>query len=120
LADFNGRATWTTNLLAAGGIAAIAEDGFTTAEQTGPAFSSSGAEVACICSSDQVYAQLGADAARSLKTAGAKRVYLAGLPGEREAELRAAGVDEFLFDGMDVLDALERLHLDLGLGRSGA
>jgi len=37
-----------------------------------------------------------------------RRLYLAGRPGELEAELRRAGVDEFVFAGADVLDILAR------------
>jgi methylmalonyl-CoA mutase len=75
----------------------------------------SGARVACLCSSDRLYGEIGAAAAEALSAAGAARIYLAGRPGDREAELKSAGVDEFLFDGIDVVDALQRLHEVLGV-----
>jgi methylmalonyl-CoA mutase len=42
-------------------------------------------------------------------------VALAGNPGEREAPLRAAGVDQFVYSGQDALAELETLHIALGL-----
>ena len=46
--------------------------------------------------------------AHALKLAGAKHIFLAGRPGELEAALRQAGVDEFIFAGMDVLAILTK------------
>jgi methylmalonyl-CoA mutase len=43
-------------------------------------------------------------------------VLYAGRPGEREAALREAGVEQFVFAGMDAVEALERLHASLGVG----
>ncbi len=42
-----------------------------------------------------------------LKAAGATHVYLAGRPGDREAALRAAGVQSFVYDGCDALATLK-------------
>jgi methylmalonyl-CoA mutase len=67
------------------------------------------ADVTCICGSDERYATEAATTARALKTAGVKRVVLAGRPAEREAELRAAGVDAFIYVGCDVLATLEEV-----------
>ncbi len=115
LADHGGRATWTGNLLAAGGIAAIGNDGFTNSADVGDAFSESGATVACICGTDETYGELAEAVASLLKTAGAKSVLLAGKPGNAEAELRAAGVDMFLHVGVDVVAALNELHKTLDI-----
>jgi methylmalonyl-CoA mutase len=71
------------------------------------AFKASGAALACLCSSDKVYAAQATDAARALQAAGAKHIYLAGRPGEQEAALRAAGVDDFIFAGGDALAMLQ-------------
>ncbi|MEZ5166794.1 MAG: hypothetical protein R2695_09990 [Acidimicrobiales bacterium] len=40
---------------------------------------------------------------------------LAGSPGDLGDDLTAAGVDEYWHVGIDVLDALRRLHVDLGI-----
>jgi methylmalonyl-CoA mutase len=71
------------------------------------AFKTSGAALACLCSSDKVYAGLAADAAKALQAAGAKHIYLAGRPGELEAPLRTAGVSHFIFAGGDALAMLQ-------------
>jgi methylmalonyl-CoA mutase len=71
------------------------------------AFKTSGAELACLCSSDKVYARQAVAAAKALQAAGAKHIYLAGRPGEQEATLRRAGVADFIFAGGDALAMLE-------------
>ncbi len=65
--------------------------------------------VACICGSDERYAAEGAERAQTLKAAGCRRVLVAGRPGANEAALRAAGVDDFLFVGCDVVAVLTAL-----------
>jgi methylmalonyl-CoA mutase len=103
------RLTWTKNFLATGGIKAIIGEGFTNSDDVGKAFAQSHTKVACICSSDRVYAKLAQDTARILKDAGAQTVLLAGQPGTMEATLIAAGVDTFIFAGCDVVETLSRL-----------
>ncbi|WP_460449400.1 methylmalonyl-CoA mutase family protein [Alsobacter sp. SYSU BS001988] len=108
---FTARAQFAKNLFEAGGVVALGNDGFAAAGATdigalAAAFRASGAPLACICSSDEVYAREAADAARALAGAGARRVYLAGRPGELEAALTDAGVGGYVFAGMDVLKAL--------------
>ena len=71
--------------------------------------------IACICSSDQVYAELAEATAGALKAAGASKVLLAGRPKEQEAALKAAGVDAFIFAGCDAVATLARLQEALGV-----
>jgi methylmalonyl-CoA mutase len=79
------------------------------------AFKASGATLACLCSSDKVYADRAAAAAASaLQAAGAKHIYLAGRPGEQEAALRAAGVQDFIFAGGDALAILNAAYQPMG------
>ena len=115
MAEFNARARWMTNFLAAGGIEAVSNNGFTNAADVGAAFAASGAEIGCLCSTDEIYGELGEAVASLLKTAGAKAVYVAGCGGDQEAALRAAGVDEFLHAGRDALEILARAHNLLGV-----
>ena len=56
------------------------------------AFKASGAKLACLCSSDKVYAAEAADAAKALTAAGAPRSILPAGPGELKTALKAAGV----------------------------
>lgn len=117
LATHTARSTWITNFLAVGGIAALGgdADGSASPIEAEARFAESGATVAVICSSDGVYAERAAATATALKEAGALRVVVAGAPGELRDELLAAGVDEFWHVGVDVLDALTRIHADLGI-----
>ena len=77
------------------------------------AFKASGARIACVCSSDDVYADMAEDVVQELKRAGALRVLLAGRPGEQEPRLKAAGVDGFVFAGQDMVAFLGTLQDDL-------
>ena len=117
LATHTARSTWITNLLAvAGVVAAGAEaDGSMSPAEAQARFAGSGSPVAVVCSSDGVYAEQAAATATALKEAGAVKVVLAGAPGDLRDELDRAGVDEYWHVGIDVLDALQRLHGDLGI-----
>ncbi len=66
-------------------------------------------DIACLCGSDERYAAEAAAAAAALKSAGCRRIVLAGKPGALEADLRAAGVDTFIFVGCDVAGTLAEL-----------
>ena len=74
------------------------------------AFRASGAALACLCSSDKVYAEHAAAAAIALQAAGAKHIYLAGRASAQEAALRAAGVNDFIFAGGDALATLQEAY----------
>ncbi|HUS96342.1 MAG TPA: methylmalonyl-CoA mutase family protein, partial [Hyphomicrobiaceae bacterium] len=115
VAEHAARAGWIRNLLAAGGIDVLGNEGFTQSGDAGRAFAESGATIACICGSDTAYGELGEATAQALKTAGATHVLLAGRPGEAEAELKAAGVDGFLYAGIDVVAALKGVQEVLGV-----
>jgi methylmalonyl-CoA mutase len=99
-ADYSGRVGFARNLFAAGGFAA----------ELGEAsdYDAAGAALAVICSSDALYAESGEEAARTLKHRGARHVYLAGRPGELEDRLAKAGVDSFLYSGLDAPETLAR------------
>ena len=109
LSDFGSRATFARNFFEAGGIEAPTNDGFADPAATIAAFKRSGAKLACLCSSDQVYAREASATAQALGSAGAT-VWLAGRPGALEAALRDAGVSRFIFAGCDVLEALQTAH----------
>jgi len=108
LSDFTARATFARNAFEAGGIAAVTNDGFASRDAMAAAFKASGATLACLCSSDAVYATEAAEAAKAL--AGAKHIYLAGRPRAQEAALKAAGVGTFVFAGCDAPATLTAAH----------
>ncbi len=110
VADFTARAGFAKNFFEAGGIEAIPGAGGDDANDMARDLKRSGARFAAICGTDAGYAAHAADVAKALRAAGAQTVYLAGRPGDLEAALKAAGVDEFIFMGSDVLGTLERAH----------
>ncbi|ODT16090.1 MAG: hypothetical protein ABS35_29475 [Kaistia sp. SCN 65-12] len=119
-AAFGARAGFARDLFEASGIAAPMNDGFPSVEALVEAAVASGADAACLCSSDEVYERetghaayegetLVEEAARRLRAAGIAHVALAGRPGERETAYRHAGVEAFLFVGCDALDYPSRI-----------
>jgi methylmalonyl-CoA mutase len=106
-ADFTARATFAKSFFEAGGIEAADSEGFADPAKLAAAFTASGAALACICSSDKVYAEHAEAAAKALQTAGVRHIYLAGRPADSEAALRAAGVTDFVFAGGDALATLQ-------------
>ena len=105
-ADFTARATFARSFFETGGIAAIDGDDSSEPAALAAAYRASGAPIACLCSQDKVYASHAVAAAKALHNAGARHIYLAGRPGELEATLREAGVNDFVFAGGDALKTL--------------
>jgi methylmalonyl-CoA mutase len=119
LATFTARATFAANLFQAGGC-----DTPTAGPTAGPgpdpaavaaAFTASGATVACLCSTDKVYADAAAPVAAALKAAGARRVWLAGKGGSRAGSDAAAGVDGYVFTGCNAVDVLRTTLAEAGV-----
>ncbi|MBL8575447.1 MAG: methylmalonyl-CoA mutase [Hyphomicrobiaceae bacterium] len=119
IADFTARATWVRNLFEAGGLAARVGDGFASTAALVEAFEASGARVACIASSDAVYAEEAEKAARLLKNAGAEFVYLAGKPADdaQKAAQAVAGIDAYVHVGIDVVATLSEAQRFAGVIR---
>jgi methylmalonyl-CoA mutase len=109
-ADFNARASFAKSFFEAGGIEAPSNEGFSSQAKMIAAFKTSGARLACLCSSGDVYAKEAAEAAKGLAAAGAEHIYLAGRPREQEAALKAAGVATFIFAGCDAVSILTRAY----------
>ncbi len=109
-ADFTVRATFAKSFFETGGIEAVDTEGFTDLAALAAAFKSSGAALACLCSSGRVYAGQAAAAAKALEAAGARHIYLAGRAGDQEAALRAAGVGDFVFAGVEALTVLQEAY----------
>ena len=109
-ADFTARAAFAKSFFETGGIEAVDSEGFGDPAALAAAFKASGAQLSCLCSSDKVYAGQARAAAQALQAAGARHIYLAGRPGERETALRAAGVGDFIFAGGDALAALQEVY----------
>ncbi len=109
LAEFTPRASFAKNFFESGGIEAPSGDGYAPADLPA-AFHSAYTPLACLCASDKGYETEGIAAAAALKAAGARHIYYAGRPGERESTLRAAGVQGFIYDGCDAPEVLRAAY----------
>jgi methylmalonyl-CoA mutase len=113
-AEFTARATFAKNFFEAGGIEAAGGESIDPPALAG-AIKAAGAALVCLCSTDKVYEKDAAAVARAVKAAGARHLYLAGRPGEKEAALRAAGVQSFIYEGCDALATLQGAYDILGI-----
>jgi methylmalonyl-CoA mutase len=95
------RTSFAANLFQAGGIEAVPGEA--------EAFGGSGATVACLCSSDALYAEQAESVAAELRSAGATWIFLAGRPGEY------AEVDEYVFAGGDAVAVLSSVLDRMGV-----
>ena len=111
LSDFTARATFAKSFFEAGGIEAVTNDGFGSLEEMTAAFQASGAPLACLCSSDEVYARDAAAAAKMLAPT-TRHLYLAGRPADQDA-LKAAGVGTFIYAGCDMVAVLDAAYQTL-------
>jgi methylmalonyl-CoA mutase len=112
--DFTTRSTFANSFYGAGGVEAITNDGFKDQGEMIAAFKASGAKLACLCSSDKIYANEAVAAAKALAAAGAV-VQLAGRPGENEANWKQAGIQAFIYAGCDTVATLKAAHDILGV-----
>ncbi len=110
VATFTARANFAKNFFEAGGVEAVFGPETDDNTQIVDAYRNSGAKLACLCSSDKIYCDAAIPVAVALQDAGAK-LYLAGRPGEMQAQLNQAGVTRFVFTGCDMHDML-RLALE--------
>ncbi|HEX2653012.1 MAG TPA: methylmalonyl-CoA mutase family protein, partial [Xanthobacteraceae bacterium] len=110
LSEFSARATYAKNFFEAGGIEAINNNGFSSMDDLAAAFRASQCRITCLCSSDDNYVRMAAEAAKALGNAGTEHLYMAGRPGDLETALAEAGVKDFIYVGCDVLGTLQRAH----------
>lgn len=103
------RATFASNLFQAGGIEPVHDPVSVDASTAAEAFAASGATVACLCSTDALYAEQAEAVASALQTAGAQRVFLAGRPAEYP------DVDAYVFAGCDVVAVLSSVLDRMGV-----
>jgi methylmalonyl-CoA mutase len=110
IAAYTARATFAASLFQSGGLATPDAGPGADPAKIAEAFRASGAAVACLCSSDRLYAEHAAPVAAALREAGAKRVWLAGKDGYD-------GVDGNVYAGCDAIDVLETTLDDCGVKR---
>ena len=104
------RVQFVRDWLEAGGFEAVYEGETASAEEAAARLKKSRARLACLCGTNDAYAEQAQDFAKALKASGVKSVALAGRPGESERAWRAAGIDEFIFVGGDAVATLQDLY----------
>ncbi len=107
VAAHTARATFATNLFAAGGVAVEAAGPTEGVEAVTASYA--GQSVVCLAGTDAAYAEWGAALVAALRAAGASYVVLAGKPGERTV----SGVDDSCAMGVDALAFLARIREEL-------
>ena len=95
VASHTARATFATNLLAAGGIAVDVAGPTSGVDDLLAAYA--GQRVVCLAGADPTYAEWGAEAAAALRDAGAAHVVVAGKPADHADDSAAMGVDALDF-----------------------
>ncbi|WP_330176973.1 methylmalonyl-CoA mutase subunit beta [Streptomyces sp. NBC_01498] len=111
------RATFASNLFQSGGIEPVHDPVTVDTATAADALTRAGTTVACLCSSDALYAEQAEQVAAALKSAGATRVYLAGRPGDLRETLTRAGVDAFVAAGDDAVAVLTAALDHMGVAR---
>ncbi|MDT9592758.1 methylmalonyl-CoA mutase family protein [Nocardioides zeae] len=102
VAAHTARATFATNLLAAGGVGVVVAGATADAEAVAEAYRSAVAElgalpVVTLAGADATYAEWGAAAAAALREAGATRVVVAGKAQDHTDDACGVGVDALAF-----------------------
>jgi methylmalonyl-CoA mutase len=107
IAAHTARATFASNLLAAGGVAVEVAGATASVDDVTDAYA--GQPVVCLAGTDAAYAEWGTDLVAALRAAGAAYVVLAGKPGERTV----TDVDDSCAMGVDALGFLGRIREEL-------
>ena len=110
LAMRKARAGFATNFFGCLGYEIIDNPGFENGKQGAEAALASGAEVTVLCSSDEEYAALAAEACPILK--GKTHIVYAGMAAD-EAPFRELGVSDFIHVRSNVLETLAKFQKEL-------
>ena len=94
----------------------IGNDGFPTADEAAKAAIESGADVAIICGTDDVYPEIVPAIAKAIKAAKPEmKVAVAGAPGENKDAFDAAGVDMYVHVGANCYEILKGIQEERGI-----
>lgn len=109
IAAHTARASFATNLFAAGGIDVVNTGRHDDADAVLKDFAGpdGGQSVVCLVGNDKAYAEWGADLVKGLRGAGAQWVVLAGLR-EKLGHVEGVEIDDTCAMGVDALDFLHR------------
>ncbi|MDR2037935.1 MAG: methylmalonyl-CoA mutase family protein [Bacteroidales bacterium] len=113
LAMRKARASFASNFFSVAGFEIIDNNGFKTVDEGVDAAVKAKADIIVLCSSDDEYPEL---APQAVKTAKGKGILvLAGYPKAIVDDLKAAGIENFIFAGQNVLEALTDYQKMLGI-----
>ena len=108
------RSGFATNFFGVVGYEIIDNVGFATAQEGVDAALKAGADIVVLCSSDDEYPEIVADACKLLK-GKVKSIVLAGYPKEQVEEFKTAGIDEFIHVKTNALQCLTAFQKLMGL-----
>ena len=112
VASASARSGFAANLFQAGGLATPTGGGDLT--ELAEAFRAAGSPLACLCGTDQTYAEQAEAAAGALREAGASTVLLAGKPGTA-AGTDNSTIDGYVYAGCDAIEVLTGVLDQLGV-----
>jgi methylmalonyl-CoA mutase len=105
------RAGFATNFFGCAGYRILDNAGFSSVSEGVETALHSRAPLVVICSSDEDYATIGAEAIASIKEANPRIICIvAGYPADSIDHLRAAGADDFISLKTNVLDSLQKYN----------
>ena len=114
--EHKARADFSAGFLAAGGFETSYTTGFKTHDEAVAAFAKSGARVAVICSTDDIYPTLVPALAQGLRQCRSDVIIiLAGFPQDQVEAHRKSGVDDFIHIRADALEVLTSIQTRLGI-----
>ncbi len=110
------RSDFAIGFFQVGGFEVINSDGFNEIDKAAKAADESGAQVVVICSDDESYPALAPLFIMAITKAMHDAIIVfAGYPKDHPESLKQAGVDEFIYDGVDVPETLTRIAKRLGI-----
>ncbi len=113
--EYKGRADFSKGFFEVGGFDVIDPNGISNTEEIVKQTIDSGAPIAVICSSDDIYPEIVPDLVKGLKEKNPKiQVILAGYPKDQIEEHKKSGIDDFIFLGADAMTILTSLFNKIG------
>ena len=114
--EYTARATYAKSFFETAGLHVVAYDDTGSAESLRGAVSETQAGLGCLCSTDAIYLERGAEVLRVLEGTAVRSRYVAGHPRALASTLEPAGADRFIYTGCNVLDALDEALSVAGVG----
>ena len=113
LAMRKARSGFACNFFSVAGFETVDNNGFETVEEGVAAAVAAKADIIVLCSSDDEYPTLAPQAVAAAKNKGI--LVLAGYPKPIVDELKAAGIENFIYAGQNVTEALKEYQKLLGI-----